>query len=59
MLGDDCFMLIQSDMRGEINNPRWQFELTRRNNNGMGNLDNTTPVGTESNQFNEIYSNPR
>lgn len=59
MLGDDCFMLIHSDMRGEVNNPRWQFELTRRNNNGMGDIDNTTPVGTENNQFNEIYSNPR
>ncbi|WP_317897106.1 GWxTD domain-containing protein [Aurantibacillus circumpalustris] len=59
MLGDDCFKLIHSDMRGEINNPRWQFEVTRRNNNGLGDLDNTTPAGTEYNQFNEIYSNPR
>ena len=59
MLGDDCFMLIHSDMRGEVNNPRWQFELTRRNNNGISDPDNTTPGGTEFNQFNEIYSNPR
>jgi GWxTD domain-containing protein len=59
MLGDDCYQLIHSDMRGEPNNPRWQFELTRRNNNGLANPDNTTPVGTEFNQFNEIYSNPR
>ena len=34
--GDDCYKLVHSDMRGEINNPQWQFELTRRNNNGMG-----------------------
>ena len=59
MLGDDCHMLIHSDMRGEINNPRWQFEVTRRNNNGLANPDNTVPVGTEFNQFNEIYANPR
>ncbi len=59
MIGDDCFMLVHSDMRGEVNNPRWQFELTRRNNNGMGNPDNTTPAGTQDNQFNDLYSNPR
>jgi GWxTD domain-containing protein len=58
-LGDDCYNLVHSDMRGEINNPRWQFEVTRRNNNGMANPDNNTPAGTENNQFNEIYSNPR
>lgn len=59
MLGDDCFMLVHSDMRGEVNNPRWQFELTRRNNNGIANPDNTTPAGTQDNQFNDLYSNPR
>ncbi|MCC6372960.1 MAG: GWxTD domain-containing protein [Bacteroidia bacterium] len=58
-LGDDCFNLVHSDMSGEVNNPRWQFEVTRRNNNGIANPDNTTPSGTENNQFNEIYSNPR
>jgi GWxTD domain-containing protein len=59
MLGDDCYMLIHSDMRGEVNNPRWQFEVTRRNNNGMGDPDNTTPAGTEFNQFNNIFNNPQ
>jgi len=59
MIGDDCYMLVHSDMRGEIYNPRWQFELTRRNNNGIADPDNNTPAGTETNQFNEIYSNPR
>lgn len=59
MLGDECYMLIHSDMRGELNNPRWQFELTRRNNDGLSNPDNNTPTGTENNQFNDIYSNPR
>jgi hypothetical protein len=59
MLGDDCFQLIHSDMRGEINNPRWQFEVSRRNNNGLANPDNNVPAGTEFNQMNEIYSSPR
>jgi GWxTD domain-containing protein len=59
MLGDDCFMLIHSDMRGEVNNPRWQYEVTRRNMDGIGNPDNNTPGNTQFNQFDEIYSNPR
>ena len=58
-IGDDCHILIHSDMRGELNNDRWQFEVTRRNNNGIANPDNTKPVGTENNYFNEIYNNPR
>ena len=59
MLGDDYFKLIHSDMRGEINNPRWQFEITRRNSNGLFNPDNTTPAGTENNQFRDLFNNPR
>lgn len=58
-LGDDCHTLVHSDVRGEIYNDRWRFEVTRRNNNGLGNPDNTTPAGTSMNQFNEIYDNPR
>jgi GWxTD domain-containing protein len=58
-LGDDCYTMIHSDMRGEIYNDRWQFEITRRNSDGVSNPDNTAPKGTEFNQFNEIYNNPR
>ncbi len=58
-LGDDCHNLVHSDMRGEIYNPRWQYEVTRRNTNGIGNPDNDQPSGTQYNQFNEIYNNPR
>lgn len=58
-LGDDCYTLIHSDMRGEINNPRWQFDVARGTNNGIANPDNTVPAGTQFNQFNEIYTNPR
>jgi GWxTD domain-containing protein len=58
-MGDDCYMLVHSDMVGEIRNQQWQFELTRRNNQGISNPDNSTPAGTEHNQFNDFYSNPR
>jgi GWxTD domain-containing protein len=58
-LGDDCYTLIHSDMPGELNNPRWQFEVSRRNSNGLANPDNTKPAGSEYNQYNDIYTNPR
>lgn len=58
-LGDDCFKLIHSDMRGEPNNPRWQFEISRRHNNGLGSPDNNNPSGTEFNRMNEVYNSPR
>lgn len=58
-IADDCHVLVHSDMRGELYNERWRFEVTRRNNNGIGNPDNTGPGGTQNNQFDDIYSNPR
>jgi GWxTD domain-containing protein len=58
-LGDDCHTLVHSDMRGELYNDRWRFELSRRNNNGVGNLDQNAPNGTDFNNVNDIYSNPR
>ncbi|MBL7921968.1 MAG: GWxTD domain-containing protein [Bacteroidia bacterium] len=58
-IGDDCHVLIHSDMKGELYNDRWRFEVTRRNSDGLGNPDNINPNGVQDNQFNEIYSNPR
>lgn len=58
-LADDCFMLIHSDVRGEVLNDRWRFEVTRRNTNGISNPDNVQPGGTESNSFNQIFANPQ
>lgn len=57
-LGDDCYNLIHSDMPGELNNPRWQSDVSR-NTNGSSNTDNAAPSGSQYNQFNEIFSNPR
>lgn len=58
-IGDDCHSLVHSDVRGEIYNDRWPFEVTKRNTKGIGNPDQTTPSGTQFNQFEEIYNNPR
>lgn len=59
MLGDDCYRLIHSDLRGEVYNDRWQFDVSRGSNNGSSDPNRNTPAGTESNHFNEIYNNPR
>lgn len=40
------YVLIHSDMRGEINNPRYEFQLTRTANDA--NLDNNSMNGSES-----------
>ena len=58
-LGDDCHSLVHSDMRGEVNNPRWAFEVTRRNYDGIQNPDSEGPPNTQFNQFNEIYRDSR
>lgn len=58
-IGDDCHSLVHSDVRGEIYNDRWPFEVTKRNTKGIGNPDQNTPNGTQFNQFDEIYNNPR
>ncbi len=59
MLGDDCYRMIHSDTPGELINERWRFEVSRKSGNGITNPDNTMPEGSETNQFNEIYNNPR
>ena len=58
VMGDDCYKLVHSDMRGEINNDRWQFEVTRNSGNGAD-PNQASPSGSETNQLNEIYNNPR
>jgi GWxTD domain-containing protein len=59
MLGDDCYRLIHSDVRGEIYNERWQFDVMRGNSNNATDPNALTPNGSQNNQFNDIYNNPR
>jgi GWxTD domain-containing protein len=59
-LGDNCHTLVHSDTPGEVINPRWQYEVTRRNSSGISNPDREAPAtGTQDNQFREIFQNPR
>lgn len=56
-IADDCYQLIHSDMRGEVNNDRWRFEITKRQNDP--NIDNTKPQTQMGNNYEDLYNNPR
>lgn len=55
-IADDCFKLIHSDMRGEINNPRWQYEVSKRRNDP--NIDKTKPDPLIGNNVDGFFNNP-
>ena len=57
-IADDCYKLIHSDMRGEIYNDRWQYEVSKRNNTS-GNMDNTSPNSIYGSSADELYKNPK
>ncbi len=57
-IADDCYKLEHSDMKGEVNNPRWQYELNKHNSDGIHNPDNNSP-GNSNNQANDLFNNPR
>lgn len=58
-IADDCFKLIHSDMRGETNNERWQYEISNGQNTNPNNPTNTAPGSTYGSNANDIYNNPR
>ncbi len=57
-IADDCYKLIHSDMRGEMSNDRWQYEVSKRNNTS-GNMDNTSPNSIYGSSADELYKNPK
>ncbi len=57
-LADNCFRLVHSDMRGEINNERWRYDVMKRFNNGIQN-DSNIPVESQNSQMNDLFLNPR
>lgn len=58
-IADDCYMLIHSDMRGEIANEQWRFDLTKRNMDGIQNGQGNTPAGSTNYQFDDMFNSPR
>ncbi len=58
-IADDCYMLIHSDMRGEISNEQWRFDLTKRNSDGIQNGKGNLPAGNTNYQFDDMFNSPR
>lgn len=56
-IADDCYKLVHSDMRGEVNNDRWRFDIMKRQNDP--NIDNTKPQTQTGNNFEDFFNNPR
>jgi GWxTD domain-containing protein len=59
MIADDCFQLIHSDVRGELNNPKWQYEIQKSDNRDRNNFDKTKPNSSYGNNADDLFSNPR
>ena len=57
-IADDCHRLEHSDMRGEVNNERWRYEVMKRQMDGIQN-DQNNPNGSSNNMFDDFFVNPR
>lgn len=57
-IADDCYKLIHSDMRGEVYNERWQYEVSKRDEskNTENPKQGGTTFGTNADDF---FNNPR
>lgn len=51
------YRLLHSDLPGQLKNPQWQIELTRRDNKDT-HIDATTPTGHFGNRSGTFYDNP-
>lgn len=52
------YTLLHSNVRGEINNHRWQLELQRRNN-PFGTTDDQSPVNSYGSEAEQYFNAPR
>lgn len=52
------YTLLHSNVRGEINNHRWQLELQRRNN-PFGTTDQESPVNSYGSEAEQFFNMPR
>lgn len=57
-IADDCFMLDHSDMLGEINNPRWRYNVSKHKGGNINDPDDVNPANSNSNA-NDLYNSPR
>jgi hypothetical protein len=59
MVADDCFKLIHSDVKGELANPQWQYEIMKSDNTDKGNIDKNKPNPTYGSSVDDLFNNPR
>ncbi len=57
-IADNCYKLIHSEVRGEINDEKWRFKLVNRSQQTQ-NVDDTKPMNTYGNNADENFNNPR
>ena len=57
-ISDNCYKLIHSDVRGEIKDDRWRFQLVKRSQQS-GNFDETKPAGNYGSNIDDNFNNPR
>ncbi len=55
-IADDCYQVVHSDIKGELYNDRWRYEITKRETNA--NPDATQPGSQQGNQANDFFNNP-
>ncbi|MGE0568566.1 MAG: GWxTD domain-containing protein [Bacteroidia bacterium] len=58
-IADNCHRLEHSNMKGEINNERWRYEVMKHITDGIGNPDNNSPSNMGNNQVDDLFNNPR
>lgn len=58
MIVDGCYTVVQSDMKGELANDHWQYEVSKRDPEYNPNGANA-PDPTYGSQLDDLYNNPR
>lgn len=56
-IADDCYTMVHSEIRGEIYNDKWRFEISKRETNP--NIDATKPTQQPGNNYDEFFNNPK
>lgn len=56
-IADDCFSLVHSDMRGEIYNDKWRYEISKGQKSP--NVDATNPDPVIGTRYDDLFNNPR
>jgi len=56
-IADDCYTMVHSEIRGEIYNERWRYEVSKRESNP--NMDATKPSQQPGNSYDDFFNSPK